>query len=460
DFNNDLAQEMGLDFNVGEYTAYFSGNRTLKGASVISAVYAGHQFGTYVPQLGDGRAHLLGEIESKKNGNSYEIQLKGSGKTPYSRFGDGKAVLRSSIREYLVAEAMHYLGVPTTRSLCIIGSDENVMREGIEKGAMVTRVAPSFLRFGNFQFFSHTKKDEAATKILLDYVIAKFYPRLLNSENTYQKFFYEVVSSTAKLMAKWQAFGFTHGVMNTDNMSILSLTIDYGPYGFMDGFNPNFIPNCSDHSGRYSYVNQPQIGLWNLHALAYALHPILNHDQAQEILQLYKNILVREYTNIMRLKLGFQKERGKDKQTIENLVRIMSGFEADYTLFFRYLSNYDLGGDRGQIYSLFKKTSEIEEWLNDYEIRVKQEGWPEMNRDEEKLNIRRKYKMKLANPKYILRNYMAETAIRMLNYSGDISEVKRLREILKYPFDEQPENDAYAQLPPEWANEISISCSS
>lgn len=460
DYNEELAKEIGIEFNEEEYTKYFSGNELIKGSSVISAVYSGHQFGTYVAQLGDGRAHLLGEIESKKNHQTYELQLKGSGKTPYSRFGDGKAVLRSSIREYLAAEAMHFLGIPTTRSLCIIGSDENVMREGIEKGAMVTRVSPSFVRFGNFQYFTHTARQPENIKTLADYIIAKFYPKLINSENSYQKFFYEVVSGTAKLIAKWQAYGFAHGVMNTDNMSILSLTMDYGPYGFMDGFSPNFVPNCSDNTGRYSYINQPQIGLWNLHALAYALEPVISHEKAVEILHLYKNILIREYTSIMRKKLGLTKERERDKDLVEELIKCLANFEADYTQFFRYLSGYDLSGDKGRIYSLFKKTDEIDNWLNKYETRVKQEGWSDINRDAENHNNTRKTLMKNNNPKFILRNYMAETAIRMASYSGDFSEIKKLKQILQKPFDEQSENESYAALPPDWAKELSVSCSS
>lgn len=458
DFNTELAEEMGVNISEDLALQYFSGNKKLEGSDTISTVYAGHQFGSFVPQLGDGRAHLIGEIQSP-SGETFEMQLKGSGKTPYSRFGDGKAVLRSSIREYLAAEALHYLGIPSTRSLCIVGSDENVMREGIEKAAIVTRVAPSFVRFGHFEFFTHSNKPEHTIK-LANYVIDKFFPEANNAKDKYEKFFFEVVSSTAKMIAKWQAHGFAHGVMNTDNFSILGLTIDYGPYGFMDDFHPGYIPNCSDYSGRYAFANQPQIAFWNLFALSHALTPIIPTAQSGVILELYKNILMNEYEDLMRKKLGFRERRNTDKNLFLELMELLAGFEVDYTIFFRKLCDFKIEGDNSEIYNLFKKPLAMKDWEQKYIIRLKQEGWAELNKQKQDIDFERSKNMKKYNPKYILRNYMAENAIINATYAHDYSEISKLRKLLRKPFDEQPEFENYSAHPPQWAREISLSCSS
>lgn len=458
DFNKELAEEIGFGLNENEAFEYLSGRKIFSNSQIISTVYSGHQFGSYVPQLGDGRAHLLGEIKNKK-GERFELQLKGSGKTPYSRFGDGKAVLRSSIREYLASEALHHLGIPTTRALCLIGSDENVMREGIEKAAMVTRVSPSFIRFGHFEYFTHSKKPEL-TKKLADYVIENFYPEALSFDNKYEKFFFEVTSRTAKLIAKWQSFGFTHGVMNTDNMSILGITIDYGPYGFVDGFNPKYVPNHSDHTGRYSLMNQPQIAHWNLFAFAYALEPVLPLNNSKEILALYNNIFIREYTDVMRAKLGFKQKKPEDIKIIQTLTSVLAEYEIDYTIFFRRLCDYKINGDNSTITEMFRKPDNFKNWENNYKTRLLSEGWAEYNKNSEKQENTRSEEMKKANPKYILRNYLVETAIRQATYAEDYSEIKKLRHILQKPFDEQLEFENYAALPPEWSKDICISCSS
>ena len=355
--NKKYANEIGLDLNDQDFVDYFSGNKLFKGSQVISTVYSGHQFGSYVPQLGDGRAHMIGEVRTPE-GNEVEIQLKGSGKTPYSRFGDGKAVLRSSIREYLISEALYNLGIPTTRALCIIGSDENVMREGIEKASMVTRVSPSFVRFGHFEYFTHNKKFEH-TKKLADYVIEKFYPEIASQNKKYQKFFYKVVSSSANLVAQWQSVGFAHGVLNTDNMSILGLTIDYGPYGFIDEYKAGFIPNSSDYSGRYSFENQPNIFMWNLHALAFALEPVLKLEEAREILELFPMLFRKEYLRLMRNKLGFKKAKDSDEKMIKDLLEILSENFCDFTIFFRKLCDYEIDGEIGELGDFFNKTDNI-----------------------------------------------------------------------------------------------------
>lgn len=465
-FNEDLAKELEFSFaNEQEIADIFGGKKLMKGSEVISTVYAGHQFGSFVPQLGDGRAHLLGEIQTSK-GKTFELQLKGSGKTPYSRFGDGKAVLRSSIREYLCSEAMHGLGIPTTRALALVGSTENVMREGLEKAAMVTRVAPSFLRFGHFEYFTH-KKDVDATQILADYTITKFYPKLLTAENKYLKLFFEIVNSTAKLMARWQAFGFTHGVMNTDNFSVLGLTIDYGPFAFQDEFAHGFIPNCSDYSGRYSFEAQPQIGLWNLYALGAAFSCLISNQAAKEVLDLYQNILAQEYVDIMRKKLGLKTKRPKDIELVADLLNLLNAFGVDYTNFFRNLCDYkpvkeDEDGRiiNADLYIMFKKPLAFDDFEQKYRQRLLQEDWAERNLSATKTDQARRIEMKKHNPKYILRGYMAEQAIRQASFARDFSEVNRLQKLLKNPFDDQPEFEEYAATPPEWARGLNLSCSS
>lgn len=290
-FNPDVAQLIDLsvaESQSEEFAQCFSGNRILPGCEPLAMLYAGHQFGHLVHQLGDGRAILLGEIKNRHE-EVWGVQLKGAGPTPYSRNGDGRAVLRSSIREYLCSEAMHGLGVPTTRALCVVGSDDEIYRETVEKAAVVTRVAESFVRFGSFEVFYYRKQYEQIAQ-LADYVIARHFPHLLEVENKYSDFLHEVMVRTAHLMAQWQAVGFSHGVMNTDNMSILGLTFDYGPFGFMEAYDPGYICNHSDHGGRYAFDQQPQIGLWNLAALAQALTPLVSTAKAEEILAAYSDV--------------------------------------------------------------------------------------------------------------------------------------------------------------------------
>ncbi len=455
-YNAQLAAQLGLNFSDAEALAIFSGGKKLSPSGAVSAVYAGHQFGSYVAQLGDGRAHLIGEV--KGQGGSYEIQLKGSGKTPYSRFGDGKAVLRSSVREYLASEAMHHLGIPSTRALCLVGSDEDVMREGIEKAAVVARVSPSFIRFGHFEYFTHSGKPEL-TKKLLDHTIKLYFPEAASAVNPYEKFLYTVTARTAKLMAKWQAVGFTHGVMNTDNMSILGLTLDYGPYGFMEGFNPAFVPNHSDHTGRYAYAAQPQVAMWNLRALAYALAPHIPVQQSAEVVELFGTMFLSEYTAIMRAKLGLAERRNNDMRLVQQLLEVLADQDVDNTIFFRALCSLRIEGDNSAIYSLFKNPGAFKDWEVAYIVRLKQEGWSDLNKGQA-IDAARAVQMKKHNPKYILRNYLAQQAIEALTKNNDAGEFKKLLSILSTPYDDQPEHNAYAQPAPEWARSISISCSS
>jgi uncharacterized protein YdiU (UPF0061 family) len=436
--------------------AVFSGNALLAGMAPLASVYSGHQFGVWAGQLGDGRAHLLGEIATA--GGPMEIQLKGAGLTPYSRMGDGRAVLRSSIREFLCSEAMAGLGIPTTRALCITGSALPVRRETLETAAVVTRVAPSFIRFGHFEHYAHTAEDVDALRTLADFVIANHYPQCANLAQPYAGLLEEVARKTALLMAHWQAVGFCHGVMNTDNMSILGLTIDYGPYGFLDGFDPGHVCNHSDHQGRYAYARQPNVAFWNLHALAQSLLPLIGSDDAAselalEALEAYKTTFPRALGQQMRAKLGLVTERETDRDLIDGLLKRMAADRADFSITFRRLSQFSTteGATRNSsVRDLFIDREAFDAWAGDYAARL---------RAEDSVDTERAQRMNRVNPKYVLRNHLAEVAIRAAS-EGDFGETKRLLKVLERPYDEQPEHSAYADFPPEWAQSIEVSCSS
>ena len=466
-FSADTAALLGLEPSVANepgFAELFSGNTTRdwpSDALPYASVYSGHQFGVWAGQLGDGRALGLGEIDHA--GRRYELQLKGGGRTPYSRMGDGRAVLRSSIREYLCSEAMHHLGIPTTRALCVIGSDQPVRREEMETAAVVTRVAPSFVRFGHFEHF-YSNDDTDALRMLADHVIDRFYPHCREADDPYLTLLNEAVHSTADLLAQWQAVGFCHGVMNTDNMSILGLTIDYGPFGFLDGFDANYICNHSDTQGRYAYQRQPQIAYWNLFCLAQGLLPLLGgpHDEAvrgeraiedaQRVLEGFKTRFAPALEARMRAKLGLESERPGDDALANRLFAIMQANRADFTLTFRHLariSKHDASGDTAAR-DLFLDRAAFDAWANDYRVRLSEE-----TRDD----ATRAIAMNRVNPRFILRNHLAETAIRHAK-EKDFSEVERLAAVLRRPFDEQPEHDAYAALPPDWASTLEVSCSS
>jgi len=453
-FNADAARLIDLDQGEmarAEFAEHFIGNRLLPGSDPLAMLYAGHQFGHYVPQLGDGRAILLGEVKNQA-GEAWEIQLKGAGTTPYSRSGDGRAVLRSSIREYLCSEAMHGLGIPTTRALCIVGSDQEVYRESIESAAVVTRMAPSHVRFGSFEVFYYRNQQEPIAQ-LADYVIARHFPQLTEAPDKYAQFLGEVVARTARLMAKWQAVGFSHGVMNTDNMSILGLTFDYGPFGFMDSYNPGYVCNHSDHGGRYAFDQQPHIGLWNLACLAQALTPIIAVDDANAALESYESIFTGHYMELMRQKLGLASAHQDDVALVDTLLEIMRANQIDYTHLFRSLGNFKSapGEDNAKLRDQFIDRAAFDAWAETYRARLQVE---------QGVDAERKLHMDGVNPKYILRNYLAQVAIRKAEQARDFSEVDRLLELLKRPFDEQPEMESYAALPPDWARHIEVSCSS
>lgn len=451
-FNAALADELGLDAEDAGLVNILSGNRPWPGYAPIASVYAGHQFGSWVSQLGDGRALLIAEI-GKPDGSRVELQLKGSGRTPYSRGGDGRAVLRSSIREYLCSEAMHALGVPTTRCLSLISSPLSVMRESMETAAVVCRVSPSFVRFGHFEFFSHGGKKEVLAP-LADHVISEHFPHL-EGPDRYAGWLFEVVERTAKLMAQWQSLGFCHGVMNTDNFSILGLTIDYGPFGFMDAFRQHHVCNHSDYEGRYAYSAQPQIGHWNVSCLLQAALPLLsgNEEEAVELAsEIYRSYVPAFSTEALARwaeKLGLQEVRDGDAALVSRFLTLLQAGKLDFTNSFRSLSRWVAAGGEFSD-AAFLRMEGFDSWFSDYRARLALEP---LN------NAERAALMDRVNPKYVLRNHLAQAAIEKAE-AGDYSEVGMLMDLLARPYDEQPGMERYAKSPPEGLCHIEVSCSS
>ena len=452
--NDALGHELGLGdwlHSPGALQA-LAGHGEPAGHTPQASVYSGHQFGVWAGQLGDGRALLLGELATPLG--TMELQLKGAGRTPYSRGADGRAVLRSSIREYLCSEAMHALGIPTTRALALVGSALPVRRESMETAAVVTRVAPSILRFGHFEHFAHTARDTAALQRLADALIDAHYPAARDAPQPVLALLSAVAERTADLLAGWQAVGFCHGVMNTDNLSMLGLTIDYGPFGFLDAFDPQHICNHSDQQGRYAFARQPSVALWNLYALAQALLPLVadDVDAVKDALEPYKTRFASAMTQRMRDKLGLASVQDGDSELADDLLRLMAQDRSDYTLTLRALSQVSSapGADHAALRAWFIDRAGLDAWAERYcarlqaEASVDAERWPRMNR---------------ANPLYVLRNHLAETAIRRAE-AGDFSEVQRLAKVLASPFDEQAGAQDCAALPPDWASQLEVSCSS
>ncbi len=448
---------IGLDpaeFGTNNFIETFTGNRMPPGATPLAAVYSGHQFGVWAGQLGDGRAILLGEVPAQgiAHPGAMELQLKGTGLTPYSRMGDGRAVLRSSIREFLCSEAMAGLGIPTSRALCVTGSDLRVMRETPETTAVATRMAPSFVRFGSFEhWFYNDQKEELKT--LADYVIDRFYPALRDAKNPYQSFLAEVTRRTAHLIAHWQAVGFMHGVINTDNMSILGLTIDYGPFGFMEAFDAQHICNHTDRHGRYAYSMQPQIVYWNCYALGQALLPLIGRgEDTQAALEIYKPEYAAKLDDLLHAKLGLQTKAPDDVSLIDTMFALMQASHVDFTLFFRRLGDFKIENPAADelLRKLFIDRPAFNMWAAQYRTRLRQES---------SQDIPRRLGMHAVNPKYVLRNYLAQIAIEKAQ-NKDFSETDRLLKVLETPFDDQPEHENYAQPPPEGAIHCDVSCSS
>ena len=465
--NPAVARLAGIDpewLETDEALQVLAGNAVLPGTQPIATVYSGHQFGVWAGQLGDGRAILLGETS-----NDEEIQLKGAGRTPYSRMGDGRAVLRSSIREYLCSEAMHGLGIPTTRAMALIGSPAPVYREEPETAAVVTRVSPSFIRFGHFEHFS-SRKDTHSLRQLADHVIDHFYPECRSGgafeNNTYANLLQAVSERTAALLAQWQAVGFCHGVMNTDNMSILGLTIDYGPFQFLDAYVPGHICNHSDNQGRYAFDQQPSVAYWNLLCLAQALLPLIGEvETARAAVADYPATFAREFKLRMVAKMGFPASAAESLEFVEllqTLFDLMAQDAVDYTIFWRRLSEAAArhAGDGSAkafepVRDLFLQRDEIDQWLARYQafhaVLGAQNG--------AEASAAAVAAMLKTNPRFVLRNHVGELAIRAAA-KGDFSLVNTLQELLTSPFDEHPGHDSYADFPPDWASHISISCSS
>lgn len=446
--NPQAAALIGLD--IEEFTRtpclqIFSGNALPPGGDLLASVYSGHQFGVWAGQLGDGRALLLGEI------NGWELQLKGAGKTPYSRMGDGRAVLRSSIREYLCSEAMHALGIPTTRALCIVGADLPVFRETTETAAVVTRMAPSFIRFGHFEHFYYSNQHDDL-RTLADFVIDQYYPALREAPQPYLALLQEVTRRTAHLIAQWQSVGFMHGVMNTDNMSILGLTLDYGPFGFMEGFDAHHICNHSDTHGRYAYQRQPEIAHWNLYALAQALIPLIKDiETTQAALSEFPKIYTEAWNTLLHAKLGLKLHLPSDNELIQRMLELLHANRADFTQFFRQLADlqtHATGAD-APIRDLFMDRPALDAWIQDYRARLQQE---------QSVDVQRRAQMNLINPNIVLRNHLAQTAIEKAQQK-DFSEIDQLLKVLQHPFDQQPEFEHYAR-PSLEGSPIEVSCSS
>lgn len=483
-YSREVAELLGISEETCEsshFTQVFSGNRLLKSMEPFAMCYGGHQFGKWAGQLGDGRAINLGEIINQRS-ERWVLQLKGAGPTPYRRMADGLAVLRSSVREFLCSEAMFHLGVPTTRALSLILTGERVERDmfydghpRLEPGAVICRVSPSFIRFGNFEIFT-ARGELDILKQLVDYTIFTDFPHLgPPTKATYPLWFAEVCKATAGLIIEWMRVGFVHGVMNTDNMSILGLTIDYGPYGWLEGYDPNWTPNTTDAvSRRYCFGNQPQVALWNLVQLANAIYPLIGEvEPLQLALEDYQRYYQDGWLAMMSRKLGLNGfEKGHDEMLIHDLLSVLSLAETDMTIFFRQLATLDIDEknlneiNNNALLSLLEPayyapdrlTSEnrtlIGRWIRNYINRLSRNDTPP--------EVRRKT-MNAVNPKYILRNYLAQLAIDKAE-KGDYSMIGELLDLIRRPYDEQPGKEHFAQKRPEWARHrpgsSMLSCSS
>jgi uncharacterized protein YdiU (UPF0061 family) len=475
----EVAAMLGMsedDVAADAFVDVLAGNRLATGMTGYSACYGGHQFGSWAGQLGDGRAISLGEVVGP-SGARWELQLKGAGRTPYSRTADGRAVMRSSVREFLCSEAMHHLGVPTTRALSLVATGETVVRDILydgnpraEPGAIVCRVAPSFIRFGNFEIFAARGELDVLAR-LADYTVKTHFPQLgPPSKEVYGRWFAEVCRRTAELMVHWMRVGFVHGVMNTDNMSILGLTIDYGPYGWLEGYDPGWTPNITDASGRrYRFGAQPRVALWNLVQLANALMPLTEDAALLEAgLAHYAETFAQGHLSALAAKLGLAQP---DEALFDELFRVLGLVETDMTLFFRGLAGLSAARAPGELSDdqLLTPIAEayyspgaleaapraaIGAWLRDYLERVRAEGVTDADR---------RARMNAVNPRYVLRNYLAQLAIDDAE-KGEPRKVRELLEVLRRPYEEQPGCEAFAQKRPEWARDRAgcsmLSCSS
>ncbi len=471
-WSQDCAALLGLDRPANDAdpaVQILAGNRLAPGMDPYAARYGGHQFGTWAGQLGDGRAITLGEMRAPAGGR-WELQLKGAGPTPYSRTADGRAVLRSSVREFLCSEAMHWLGVPTTRALSLVGTGETVVRDMFydghpraEPGAIVCRVAPTFVRFGNFEIHA-SRGESAALRLLADYVIAQHFPELKRGPGLYGRWYEAVCRRTALLLAHWMRVGFVHGVMNTDNMSILGLTLDYGPYGWLDAYDPDWTPNTTDLPGRrYAFGRQPEVAAWNLARLAGALHPLIGDAQVLEHgIELFAQEFTAHWRAMLAAKLGLNDlEAEGDESLVDELFGLLQQVETDMTIFFRALalvSADDPEPLRPAFYSeaalQAEHRSRLSAWLDRYRLRLARDGLTAEERRE---------RMNRVNPRFVLRNYLAQQAIDAAS-EGDTAPIERLMRVLSRPYDEQPGESDLAMRRPDWARDkpgcSALSCSS
>ena len=475
-YSREMAELLGLSEDAcrsDEFSEVFSGNRLSPGMEAYATCYGGHQFGQWAGQLGDGRAINLGEVVNS-DGQRWTLQLKGAGPTPYSRSADGLAVLRSSIREFLCSEAMHHLGVPTTRALSLVLTGEQVVRDmfydgnpQLEPGAVVCRTAPSFTRFGSFQIFA-ARDDLDTLKKLVDYTIKIDFPHLGEpSKAVYLQWFEEVCRLTAEMIVHWERVGFVHGVMNTDNMSILGLTIDYGPYGWLENYDPDWTPNTTDAQGRrYRFGNQPKIAYWNLVQLANAIYPLIQKaEPLQQALSVYTSIYQQGWQDMMAEKLGLLAfDPAMDERLTADLATLLQTAETDMTLFYRGLAKLNVDTDRSTFHEFLQScsygpltTKAIEManlWFKAYQVRLQRDGRP---------HVERQNAMEAVNPLYVLRNYLAQQAIDLAGQE-DFSMVWELLDTLRHPYTLQAGRERYAEKRPDWAKHRAgcsmLSCSS
>ena len=469
-YSREVAEMLGIpeaDVRLPEFAEVFAGNRRLEGMQPYAANYGGHQFGHWAGQLGDGRAITLGEVVNDR-GERHELQLKGAGPTPYARTADGRAVLRSSIREFLCSEAMHHLGVPTTRALCLVATGEQVERDmfydgrpRIEPGAVVCRVAPSFIRFGHFELPA-ARGDVGLLERLVEFTLRRDFPHRDPADRA--GWFAEVCERTARMVAHWMRVGFVHGVMNTDNMSILGLTIDYGPYGWVDDFDPDWTPNTTDAAGRrYRFGHQPQVAYWNLGRLAHALAPLFDSlEPLHAGLARFEAVFIEADRANTAAKLGLASLGDEDEPMLEELYRLLQEAEVDMSIFFRRLAQVDPAAPSLEVlgeafYDEAKRARHADAfslWLRSYGVRVRREAIDP---------VVRRARMDAANPKYVLRNYLAQEAIDRAE-QGDAGGIEELLDVMRHPYHEQPGRERYAARRPDWARDrpgcSMLSCSS
>ncbi|WP_417585239.1 protein adenylyltransferase SelO [Nitrincola sp.] len=452
-FNPRVAAHLDLDpcqTHPQDLASYFGGQMALPGAEPLAMKYTGHQFGHYNPDLGDGRGLLLGEVVNSK-GQRWDLHLKGAGQTAYSRFGDGRAVLRSSIREYLVSEAMYGLGIPSTDALCLVGSEEYTPRLGMEPCAMLLRVTPCHIRFGHFEWLYYSRRHDEL-KQLADYCLARFYPDCSSADQPYLAMFDQVMERTARLVAHWQTYGFVHGVLNTDNMSILGETFDYGPYTFLDSYEPDHVANKNDDGGRYAFFRQPAIVHWNLACLAQALLPLISREALEAKLESFPAKVAQYQLSRQKARLGLQTEQAGDAELVSQLWQLFEQQKTDITLFFSALTELTTDELRADALQAFTQsnTADWAQWFQTYQQRVTQEHASGPIRHQQ---------MRSVNPYYLLRNYMAEEAIREAT-QGDYRLVNQLLPILRHPCEQHAAAERFMASPPDWAAAICLTCSS